>query len=516
LKNIEDKWWRLNNLYYIKDKGGNKVKLQVNWAQRLLLKNMWYLNIILKARQLGMTTLIQIYFLDQCLFGENVSAGVIAHNREDAEAFFDDKIKFAYDHLPDWLKEKVPARSDSARELSFANGSKIRVGTSMRSGTLQYLHVSEFGKICAKYPDKAKEIISGSLNTVAKGQFIFIESTAEGDGKFKDMFYEAWHNPDNLSELDYRAHFYPWWQHPEYVLEGVTPFIDDAMREYFGELEATEGIRLTTEQKAWYITKSKDQGDMMKQEYPATPEEAFSKLLEGVILAEQLKSMRKEGRICRLPVNRHAPVNTFWDLGLDDFTSIWFHQREGEWDCFIKYYEYRDVDIAWYAERLADFARENGWVYGRHYVPHDATKRQETGLGYLERKVDILQRLVPDKVELVPRIPVLNDGIEMLRGRMSRYKIDEEGCADGILRLENYMWKSDPNPDPKGRTVFRKTPKDNDCQHAADAIRTHAQGYRGPKGSFADQLEERTSSSRAYTRKKSFNPITNPSYEHVV
>lgn len=519
---ILDEEWRLNNLYYIKTKQGERIRFQMNWAQRILFQTMWYLNIILKARQLGMTTFIQIFFLDRCLFNDNTSAGVIAHNLSDAEAFFSDKIKFAYDNLPEEIKEFRRAKSDSAKELSFSNGSKIRVGTSLRSGTLQYLHVSEYGKMCAKHPDKAKEVKAGALNTVAPGMFVFIESTAEGDGDFKDMFNYAFHNPENLSQLDYRAHFFPWFKHPDYVLEGVTPIVDDAHREYFEELEKTEGISLTVAQKAWYIAKHNEQQDVMKQEYPATPEEAFSKLLEGVILAEAIRLMRKEGRICQLPVNRHAPVNTFWDLGLDDFTSIWFHQRVGEWDHFIKYYEYRNVDIAWYVQRLRDFAADNGWVYGKHYVPHDARKRQETGLGYLETKIDLLQSLVTEKVELVDRTPNLNDAIEALRGAMSTYKIDPspDACEMGVLRLENYMWTPDPNPDPKGNTVFRKTPKDNDCQHAADALRQHAQGYRGPGTGFAEQLQKKTGAGTVttYTRKTNtrYNRITNPTTDHVV
>lgn len=50
----------------------------------------------------------------------------------------------------------------------------------MRSGTLNYLHISEYGKICAKFPDKAREIRTGALNTIQAGQIAWIESTAEG------------------------------------------------------------------------------------------------------------------------------------------------------------------------------------------------------------------------------------------------------------------------------------------------------------------------------------------------
>ena len=66
------------------------------------------------------------------------------------------------------------------RELQLSNGVTLHVGTSMRSSTLQLLHISEFGKICAKFPNKARQIVTGSLNALAPGQYVFIESTAEG------------------------------------------------------------------------------------------------------------------------------------------------------------------------------------------------------------------------------------------------------------------------------------------------------------------------------------------------
>ena len=124
------------------------------------------------------TTFIQLFMLDRCLFNPDMKAGVIAHTREDASAFFTSKIKFAYDNLPEEIRKAVPAERTNVRELAFRNGSRISVGTSLRSTTLQYLHVSEYGKLCAQYPDKAAEVRAGALNTIAPGNFVFVESTA--------------------------------------------------------------------------------------------------------------------------------------------------------------------------------------------------------------------------------------------------------------------------------------------------------------------------------------------------
>src|SRR5258707_787251 len=146
---LTDRVWRLNNLYFITDKSGRRVRFTMNPAQRALYDTMHNQNVILKARQRGFTTFIQLYMLDACLFYKNIRAGTIAHTLPDAEAIFRDKIKFPYDNLRDEIKAMVPAHTDNSGELLFANNSGIRVGVSLRSATLQYLHVSEYGKICA-------------------------------------------------------------------------------------------------------------------------------------------------------------------------------------------------------------------------------------------------------------------------------------------------------------------------------------------------------------------------------
>ena len=169
-KLLSDPLWRLSNLYWIKDSQGNRIKFTPNWAQIQLLNDPHPCKIVLKARQLGITTFSCLLSLDHVLWTPNIHAGIIAHTQDDAMSIFQDKLKFAFDHLHPSLRALFRTTGDSARELSFSHGSTIRVGTSLRSSTLQYLHISEFGKICAKYVEKAREVISGALNTLAVGQ----------------------------------------------------------------------------------------------------------------------------------------------------------------------------------------------------------------------------------------------------------------------------------------------------------------------------------------------------------
>src|SRR5262245_8114657 len=95
-----DKLARLRGGFYdIKDKQGRRVPFKMNEHQERFILERHGMDVVLKARQLGFTTVIQLDMLDDCLFTPNLSAGVIAHNLVDAKAFFRDKIKFAYDHL---------------------------------------------------------------------------------------------------------------------------------------------------------------------------------------------------------------------------------------------------------------------------------------------------------------------------------------------------------------------------------------------------------------------------------
>lgn len=520
-QNLADPWWRLNNLYFIKDKKGKKVRFKLNWAQTFLYNNMWYLSIILKVRQLGLTTFIQIFMLDRCLFNDNTNAGIVAHNKEDAEAFFADKIKFAYDNLPVDLKKMVKATSDTARSLHFNNGSRIRVGTSMRSGTYQYIHISEFGKMCAKYPDKAAEVITGTLNTLEPGQIAFIESTAEGPfGEFYDMCRTsqdlttaADNGQINLTTMDWKFFFFPWYKHPDYVLHEKVD-IPDKLMLYFKELREEENIDLRPEQKAWYVKKAAEQGDKMKQEYPSVPAEAFERTTELAIYGKQLRQMRQENRICRLPTARGVPVNTFWDLGRNDVCALWLHQHVEIRHHFIYYFEARLEDLSYYVDQLIELKERYKWFYGKHYLPHDVEVTDISAINNKSRK-HVLEEAGLSNIVVVPRSKDLNKDIELTRRKMSEVWIDEEGCEVGLRALNGYEWLWDDV-----HKTTRKTPAHNWASNGADAFRQFAQGYRGNETGWRQQAIAAGADGgggRKYAQQREQrNTAFNPTLNHVV
>ena len=480
---LDDPLWRLSTLYKIiakadDDDEGMVVTFKPNRAQRRLIRRLWHRNIILKARQLGFSTLVCILWLDTALFSkEPIRCGIIAQDREAAEALFRGKVKFAYDNLPDWLRERMPLAKATASELEFAhNGSSIRVATSMRSGTIHRLHISEFGKICAKYPDKAREVVTGSIPAVPKSGICIIESTAEGqDGYFYEMTKRAQALAEQSAELtvkDWRFHFYAWWMAPEYAIDPEGVVFTEADLAYFNEVEAKIGRTLTEGQRAWYVTTRRadfaDEAPLMWQEYPSFPDEAFQVSTEGCYYAAQLANARKQGRILKtLPIEA-APVNTFWDLGRGDMTAIWCHQRVGPENRWIKYYEASGEDLSHYVQWL----QKQGYTFGVHYLPHDAAYKRlgetpDTNLGLKE----MLERLMPgQRFEIVPRVSTTAAGIQATRNQFASCWFSEEGCDLGLKRLANYRKQWD-----KTRGCWKEEPMHDDNSHGADAFRQFGQ-----------------------------------------
>lgn len=127
----------MSNLYRIRDKDGRVVRFAPNDAQAHLDANLHTLNLVLKARQRGITTWACIRALDLAMFRSNTAIGLVFDTLPNANKAFRDKILYAYDTLPPSLREARPLlRRSMDGELEFSNGSTIRVSLSHRSGTL--------------------------------------------------------------------------------------------------------------------------------------------------------------------------------------------------------------------------------------------------------------------------------------------------------------------------------------------------------------------------------------------
>lgn len=468
--------WRLDNLYWIQDQNGKEIKFKRNEAQRRFCNERHCLNLILKARQLGFSTQIAMEILDECLFTPNFRAGIIDYSLEDAKKKLD-KIKFAYARLPSFIQAAHPLVRENTETLEFANGSRIEVGTSHRGGTLQHLHVSEYGKTSAMRPDKAKEIKTGAFGTVHVGHRIDVESTAEGHG---GEFYELVQRADalgkegrKLSGLDFKLHFFPWWQHSGYRVDPDAVLIPVEVDEYFAKLAAEYDINLDAAQIAWYSAKRYQIGpDNMFREYPSYPEEAFASSIDGAYFKRQMSRARIEGRIGQLHYDESRPVNTFWDIG-NDTTAIWFHQTDGVRHRLIDYYENADESIAHYAHELNDRKQKFGWAYGRHYGPHDLSVTEWGGPGKTRAQIAKENGVI---FTIVPRIENKNDAIDAVRRLLGNCWIDEKHCEQGIRCLDNYRKKWNEQ-----LATWSREPLHDWASHGADALMTGAVGFSPAK-----------------------------------
>lgn len=488
---LADPYWRVFSgcLYKIMIKGDDDedveaesyvVPFKPNDAQKRFIDRLWHRNIILKARQLGFTTLIAILWLDHALFNADQRCGIIAQGLKEAEAIFRDKVKFAYDNLPVEIRERFPLARDSASELLFAhNNSSVKVGVSMRSGTIHRLHVSEFGKICAEFPKKAKEVMTGSIPAVPASGILVIESTAEGrDGDFFRLTQAAqkhFYSRKKLSSKDYRLHFYAWWQEDNYRVNSQTVDITDEEHEYFDLVEMIAkrdmgiDLKLDPDQRAWYVAiKNSDfvgAEERMWQEYPSFPDEPFQVSTEGHYYAKDMLVLRKRGGICHID-ELDIPVDTFWDIGNSDGCAIWFLQHLNGQDRWIRYYEAHNETLKHYVAQL----RSYGYVFGTHFLPHDAGHKRLSDTN--KSTAEMLQDLMPgEDFVVLDAIPELMAGIHQTRAAMKGYYFDEVNCQLGIKRIEGYKKIFST----KDNRYTNRPNKANGCSEGADALRQHAQ-----------------------------------------
>lgn len=470
--------WRLNNLYKIRNAQGELVQFKPNWAQKDFYNNLHYFNVILKARQLGFSTFTAIYMLDAAMFNSNHRCGIIDAAIDDAKKKLK-MIKLAYRYMPEWLQELNPMTVNAAEAIEFESGSGVAVGTSLRGDTLQKLHVSEYGKISARNPEKAREIKTGALNTVHAGQQIFVESTAEGQqGEFYELVQLARHLKQEgrqLSPLDPAFHFYGWNEHPDYSLnedEVSRTLITRELQEYFDGYDP----KLLPGQKAWYVKKKAVMGDDMKREFPATADEAFEQSMKGAYFTDEMRLVRERKQITIVPHEPSKKVFTFWDIGLNDDMCIWFFQHIGNEYRFIDYHESNGQGWNYYAQLL----QSKGYVYEEHVWPHDGNKRIQGKEVQTSKQMAMELGIRP--IRVVGRTSNVGGDIKnFCKPVLPRCWFDAAKCADGIKHLDNYRKEWD---DKLG--AWKDSPLHDGASHCADAFRTFAVGYQGRSQELVD------------------------------
>jgi hypothetical protein len=484
LKFYGDREWRLDHLYYVQDETGTKVLYKRREAQRAYTDSQWLLDIIAKARQLGFSTEIAIEITDFCVFNKDKSAGIIDYKLEDAKKKLA-KIKFAYDSLPHYIRERVYLLKDNEDELRWSNGSSCVVGTSHRGGTNQFLHISEFGKIAAENPEVAKEIVKGGLQTIAPGQIIKVESTAHGTGGiFHDMVMRAKAKAATgspLSVLDYKLHFYGWMYRPDYRLPVGMVILTQEVVTYFEMLRQKYGIVVDGEQMAWYQHKLTELGwDDMKEEYPSHIDECFYNSLEGAFFKKELSKARAEKRIgFSVPYDPTRRVHTCWDKGMNeksDQNAIWWFQHDGVRFRWIDYHENSGEGIPYYAAVVEEKRLARKFIYGTHYGPHDLKQRVWANTSPTPKTMQDIAKDVGINFSVVDRVEDKEISIEAARRAINTSFFCAEYTERGVECLDNYRktWS-------KITSQWTMIPFHNWASNAADALQCGAMGVKPEK-----------------------------------
>jgi len=474
--NLSNQRWRLDHLYQIVSAAGKVIPFRMNLTQKLLYLGLWFCNVVLKSRQHGITTFTCLLFLDICLFNSHTHALFIAHNKAEAENIFSKKILFAYKQLPDWLKADIGIEKESATEIVFKNGSSIRVATSGRSGTYQLVHISELGKMCKSHPLKADEVMSGTLNAIHPGNIVVVESTAEGkEGHFHDMSdtaEKAAQAKKFLSQMDYKHFFFGWYDNDLNRLDPTGVEISPRMDLYFKKIEAEVGVRLTDWQKAWYVKKEAILGEFIFNQHPSTAAEAFRVAIEGTYYWQQMADARKNGRVGSVPYNSAYVVDTWWDIGYDDPTAIWFTQTIARKIHVIDYYENSGEGLEHYRDEL----RKRNYAYGRHTAPHDIVQHEFTS----GRERIQIAKDMGIIFDVAPRTSDATQ-IQLVRNVLKVCYFDSEKADEGITCLDSFRKEWNANTGTWKEKYYHDW-----ASHGAKAFATLAIVHPLAQGSLMD------------------------------
>lgn len=322
--------------------------------------------------------------------------------------------------------------NESELRVDLKNGATIRIYGADNEDALRGIYLD--GVVIDEYGQMSHTIWGEVIRPLLSDRegWAFFIGTPNG----RNQFYELIHGTDEWEG----AKADPSWFFAEYKASqtGVLP-----------QAELEDARRTMTE-------------DQYQQEYECS----FEAAVKGAVYAREMQAARESGRITRVAHEPLLPVDTSWDLGMDDATSIWFSQAAPGGEIrLLGYYEARGHGLAHYVAFLKAQQEKFEFVYGDHFLPHDvAVKELGTGVSRLET----LRSLGLVGAQIVPASNVI-DGINAVRMLLPKCWFNETACAKGIDALRNYRWK----PETTNQTNDSK-PVHDFASHGADALRTLA------------------------------------------
>lgn len=388
----------------IRDKSGKIIDLKINQGQQKLydaIKQQAQEKkpiriIVLKARQIGFSTLTESIIFKNTATKFNVNAGIITHKEEATTNLFN-MSKRMYDNLPEEMKPAL--KRSNAKELIFDNEegtglkSKIKCMTAGSSGvgrsdTFNYLHISEL----AFWGNNAKETTVGLFQAVPNlpNTMIVIESTANGFEYFKELWDMA-----VRGESDFIPVFVGWNELDDYKM----PYTGFELTEE--ELQLQKIYNLSLEQISWrrWCIKNNCGGDVeqFKQEYPINPHEAFISsgtcVFDKEIVINRIQELSKPLKIGYFEYD----YNDTMPIGRKISNIRWINDKNGYIEIYDKPNVYKYCiggDTAgegsdWFTGHVLNAKTGKQVARLRHQMDEDLYVRQMYCLGYYYGYKDI-------------------------------------------------------------------------------------------------------------------------------
>lgn len=446
--------WRLNHLYKIVDKEWRTRTFKMNKNQKELFDYQKENKriIILKARQLWISTYKIIEGLDKALFYSNQTCIITAHKQDKLKELFE-KAKFAYDNLPEAIQlndgriwHKPKAHYNNANELYFKDiNSKIKVSLDSRSWTPTSLHITELA-----FMDSAKEMWTWSMPSVPKNAPITVETTANGIWNF---FSELWDKYYQKENWEFKTLFFPWYDDPWYELERDLEVPE--------ELKHLEKLWISKQKINWYVNQYDILWKEVFQEYPSTPQEAFLTTWNPVFNHNILKSLSKleyKEDLKYKDLRIYAPVN--------DDCIYWVDTAKGglDWDFSVITVRNRDLKLLacyyWQTPpdelaKIVEYLRELWykvkwpciWVEINNTWISTIDKLKNTNLNtylYAQREVDSRTQKVTRKLWFNTNLktrPLILDSIEEAIRKWLLLELDERVKNDFFHFIYNDEWR---------------------------------------------------------------------------
>ena len=189
--------------------------------------------------------------------------------------------------------------------------------------------------------------------------------------------------------------------------------------------------------------------------------------ISGGIYTKEMAQAEQEGRITSVPFNNEFFVWTFWDIGMDDSTAIWFVQFVGDEIHLIDYYQNNNQSALHYLDVLNKKANEYGYRYNKLVLPHDGRVREWTNGRSRAETIEANGF----KTEVVKATSIA-DGINACKMIFNKCYFDKVKCEEGISALSNYHRKENPIA-----MTYSNEPEHDWTSHGADSFRLMGVSY---------------------------------------